>query len=142
MIQIETCLTRAPTRLLILGLLLITACGGAATTSTTTAATTTTTTSTSTSQEPVTTTTAVEPGPADARSAIAWFVSLLNGEDITADEYAARFGDEFRSQVPFETAFQSVLEQFRPGAPYKIVETSGTGTSGEAIIEASDGTRL
>ncbi|MGD2103388.1 MAG: serine hydrolase, partial [Acidimicrobiia bacterium] len=42
----------------------------------------------------------------------------------------------------FETAFQSVLEQFRPGAPYKIVETSGTGTSGEAIIEASDGTRL
>lgn len=78
----------------------------------------------------------------DVQAGISWFVSVLNGVDITAGEYESRFGEEFRAQVPFDTAFQSVLAQFRPLAPYKIVDTDSAGTRGEATIEASDGTRL
>jgi beta-lactamase class A len=124
--------------LVVLAVLLATGCGDATTTSTTstTSATTTTIAETTTSTP---TDGAVEP---DVQAAIGWFVSLLNGTDISAEEYETRFGEEFRAQVPFDTAFQTVLEQFRPLGPFNIVETNDSGTRGDAIIEAADGTRL
>lgn len=118
--------------------LVLTGCADATTTATTGA-----TTTTSTTVERTTTPTSADRETfQDAQEAIAWFLSLLNGTEISAEEYEARFGDEFRAQVPFDTAFQSVLAQFRPLGPFQSVETDGTGASGNTTIEAADGTRL
>lgn len=115
-------------------LLLITACvdDTAATTTTTIPTTTTTTT-------PPTTTSAPE-AELDAQAAIDWFVSLLNGEEIAAEEYEARFNEEFRQQVPFEEGFLPILDQFRPDAPFTVIDRTDEGTSGNATIRSVDGT--
>lgn len=129
-------LRRTTTLLTALAVVLATGCGDATTTSTTDATTTTTVAGTTTSTPPN------EGAEADVQAAIGWFVSLLNGTDISAEEYETRFGEEFRAQVPFDAAFRSVLDQFRPLGPFEIVETSGTGARGDAIIEAADGTQF
>lgn len=118
-------------------LLVLTACGEnePAATTTTSADPTTTTTSTI-----VATTTTPPAADLDVQAEIDWFVSVLNGEELTAEEYDVRFTEEFRNQVPYENGFQSVLDQFRPGGPFTVVSRSGEGVRGVAVIEGADGT--
>lgn len=117
-------------------LALLTACGEG------TEATTTTADSAETSTtRPETTTTVASASENDVQSEIDWFVSVLNGEDLTAAQYEEKFSDTFREQVPFQEGFQPVLDQFRPAGPFKVVERSGEGSQGEAVIEAADGTQ-
>ena len=121
-------------------LVALTACGDSAGTTTTTLPLTTATTApTTTTSEPSTTSTA--PIPADVQTAIDWFVSILNGEELTEAEYDSRFSEGFRRQVPFAAGLEPVLDQFRPDAPFTVVERSGDMRQGEATIEAADGTR-
>jgi len=75
------------------------------------------------------------------QAGIDWFVSILNGEELTEAEYESRFSEEFRQQVPFDSGFQPVLDQFRPDGPYNVVDRNGDMTSGEAVIESAGGTR-
>lgn len=117
----------------------VTACGDSAGTTTIVPSTTSTTAPTTTTSEPSTTSTA--PAPADVQTGIDWFVSILNGEELTKAEYDSRFSEGFRQQVPFATGFQPVLDQFRPDAPFTVVERSGDMRQGEATIESADGTR-
>lgn len=119
-----------------------TACGDSAGTTSTTAPTTTTsaTAPTTTTSEPITTSTATT-APAEVQAAVDWFVSILNGEELTEAEYDRRFSAGFRQQVPFSTGFQPVLDQFRPDAPFTVLERSGAMRRGEAIIESADGNR-
>ncbi len=124
--------------LLLVALVLITACG-ADTGATTTTADNGATPATSAPGGP-TTTTASASGH-DVQSEIDWFVSVLNGEELTEAEYEERFSDAFREQVPFSEGFEPVLDQFRPAGPFKVVERSGEGSQGEAVIEAADGTQ-
>lgn len=120
-------------------LVVVTACGDSAGTTTTVPSTTSTTAPTTTTSEPSTTSTA--PAPADVQTGIDWFVSILNGEELTEAEYDSRFSEGFRQQVPFATGFQPVLDQFRPDAPFTVVERRGDMRQGEATIESADGTR-
>lgn len=121
---------------LVLFAVVVVACGDT-TAETTTTAPPPTTTSTSTD---VTTTTAA-PAGSDVQSEIDWFVAVLNGEELTAAEYEARFAESFREQVSFE-ALQPILGQFRPAAPFTVVDRSGEGSRGEAVIEAASGERV
>lgn len=126
--------------ILVLSLLLAACTGGGAAT-TISSPTTTAETASSTTTEPTTTTTL----PAtvnNVQEAIDWFVGLLNGAEVTSEEYEARFSEAFREQVSFEPDFQSVLTQFRAGSPYVVTERAGDETSGEAIVEAAGGERL
>jgi hypothetical protein len=113
------------------------ACGDLVGTTTSVASTSTTTTAT-TSSVPTTTTI---PAPADVQSAIDWFVSILNGDELAEADYESRFSEEFRQQVPFASGFQPILDQFRPEGPFSVVERSGDAAKGEALIESADGTR-
>lgn len=120
--------------------LVLTACADAADPTTTTAASPSSTTAPSTTLPSTTTTTpAPEPG---VQGEIDWFVSVLNGAELSATEYEARFTDGFRTQVPFAQGFLPVLDQFRPLGPFTVVERSGEGASGVATIESADGTRV
>ena len=127
------------TRILVAFAILATlaACGESAEPSTTTADTSTTTTSTIVV---ATTVTAAAQEP-DVQAEIDWFVSVLNGEELSEDEYRARFTEEFRQQVPFDEGMQPVLDEFRPAGPYTVVERTGDGIQGEAVVESADGTQ-
>lgn len=118
-------------------LVLVAACGDG------TKATTTTTdgTAVTSTTEPETTTTTAPAPENDVQSDIDWFVSVLNGQELTEAEYEEKFSDSFREQVPFQEGFQPVLDQFRPAGPFTVVERSGEGSQGEAVIEAADGTQ-
>lgn len=120
-------------------LLTLTACVDAAEPTTTTATGLSSTTVTSTSIPSTTTTSpATEP---DVQEEIDWFVSVLNGVELSETEYEARFTDEFRAQVPFAEGFVPVLDQFRPLGPFTVVDRSGEGARGVAVIESTDGTQ-
>jgi hypothetical protein len=120
-------------------LLVAAACGG--TVENTTAPPTTTTTTPLTTTQPPTTTSPEAPGT-DVQAGIDWFLSILNGEELTEAEYDSRFTEEFRQQVPYEEGFQPVLDQFRPLGPYTVAERTGEEMQGEAIIESADGDRF
>lgn len=117
-------------------LLVVTACGDSVGTTTTIPPTSTTSAPTTTSAPPTTT----SPAPTDVQAGIDWFVSILNGQELTEADYESRFSEGFREQVPFTTGFQPVLDQFRPEAPFTVVERSGDNTRGQATIESADGT--
>lgn len=117
----------------LLGIALV-ACGDSTGATTTTAQPTTT----STTAAPTTTTTSL--ADVDVQAEIDWFVTVLNGEDLTEDEYEARFSEEFREQVSYE-AILPVLDQFRPEAPFTVVDRSGEGTRGEAVVESATESR-
>lgn len=119
-------------------ILLLTACSPSDTAATTTEPTTTST-PTSTTLSPSTTTTTTP--PADVQAEIDWFVTILNGEELTTEEYEARFSEEFRQQVPYDS-IQPILDQFRPDAPYSVVDRTGEGPSGDAVIESAAGDRV
>lgn len=109
-------------------------------TTTTGVAASTTEVELTTTTVPQTTTTATARSGVQAE--IDWFVDVLNGQEISSEDYETRFSDSFREQVPFSPDFEAVLDQLRPGAPYVVEERSGETTSGQAIIRTTDGQRL
>jgi hypothetical protein len=119
--------------------LALSACGSETEATTTTNAPTTTSTTTA-STIPASTTTLT--GESDVHAEINWFLTVMNGAELTELDYEARFSESFRQQVPFAEGFEPVLDQFRTGGPYAVVERTGTGSQGEAVIESSDGTRV
>lgn len=122
-------------------LLAITACGDDDTATSTTRAQEPTTTTTSTVID-TTTTTAPPTAEPDVQAEIDWILTILNGEELTAEDYEARFTEVFRNQLAYDDFVQLLDQQLRPGAPFTVVERTGDGASGEATIEASDGTLL
>lgn len=121
--------------------LTLTGCVDAADPTTTTETGLTSTTETSTTLPSTTTTTTSPAAEPDVQGEIDWFVSVLNGVDLSETEYEARFTDEFRAQVPFAEGFLPVLDQFRPLGPFTVVERSGEGARGVAVIESAEGTQ-
>jgi hypothetical protein len=89
---------------------------------------------------PSTTTTTLPPAGVDVQGGIDWFVTILNGDELTQEDYLERFGAEFREEVSYET-MQSILDQFRPEAPFAVVDRGGGQSRGEAVIESATGTR-
>ncbi|HEX6299176.1 MAG TPA: serine hydrolase [Acidimicrobiia bacterium] len=136
---VSNCLARRGLAIAVF-LVAFTACGDSADTTTTPPPLTTSTTAPTTTSEPTTTSTAT-PAPAEVQTTIDWFVSILNGEELTEAEYDSRFSEKFRQQVPFTTGFQPVLDKYRPEAPFTVLERSGDMRRGEAIIESADGNR-
>lgn len=113
--------------------------GTGETTSTSALPTTTQTERTTTAVAPTTSTSTAS---TSVQAEIDWFVDVLNGGEVTEQEYNSRFSDAFREQVPFSPGFQAVLDQLRPGAPYVVEERTGEAESGEAVIRTADGQRL
>ncbi len=77
----------------------------------------------------------------DVQSDIDWFISVLNGEELTEVEYESRFSESFRAQVPYSEGMIPVLEQLRPAGPYTVLAREGGPEKGEAVVEAEDGSR-
>lgn len=133
----DTALIRRPAIALLVVLAAV-ACDPGSDAPTTTTSDTSDPTNTTTTTVPRTTTTMMEE---DVQAAIDWFVEVLNGEDVDANEYDERFTEQFRQQVPLDTGFLPLLEQMRPSGPFVVVERSGEGAQGEAVAEGSDGVR-
>ena len=56
-------------------------------------------------------------------SLLAWYLAVLNGAELTPDEYEQRFGGDFRSQVPFDD-FAALTDQLSVGGDdWSLVET-------------------
>jgi len=131
-------MSKSRTAVVLVALLTLAACGSETeATTTTTASTTSSTTATTV---PATTTTSTN--TADVHAEINWFLTVLNGAELTELEYEERFSESFRQQVTFAEGFQPVLDQFRPTAPFSVVERSGDGQQGEVLIESSEGVRV
>lgn len=121
-------------------LVVVVSCTDSADTSTTpdTARSSTTTTSPTLPATTTATSPTVQP---DVQAEIDWLVTLLNGDDLTQDEYESRFTEEFRGQVSYAEGFVPLLEQFRPEGPFTVVDRSGEGARGVAVVESADGTQ-
>lgn len=113
-------------------------CGDGADTSTTESSTSATAAPTTSSPS---TTTTTKPATVDVQAEIDWFVTVLNGTDLTEDEYETRFADSFRAQVPYDTGIVPILEQLHPQGPFSVVERAGGPSRGQATVETADGTR-
>lgn len=100
-------------------------------------ATSTTAPATSTTEEA-----GADPAVADARSAIDWFVEVLNGDELDAERYEILFSEEFRRAVPFDAGFLPQVEALRASAPYTVVEPAGPGPQGQATVNDAAGTAL
>ncbi|MDY7104221.1 MAG: serine hydrolase [Actinomycetota bacterium] len=138
----------SPRHLVVLSVLLLVAAacggtddGGPASTSTTEADPTTTT---ATMESSATTTTsagadegdeATGPAAATLTDVIGW----LNGDELTATDYEARFSDDFRTQVPYD-AFTGQLDQLRDAGPWSIAEVESASDTEVVARIAAPGT--
>jgi len=78
--------------------------------------------------------------PADdpVRSQLEWFAARLNEGSVAAEDYSARFVDEFRARVPFETAFLPVFAGMESGAgEWRLIGLDLTGSGGEGLLAAA-----
>jgi hypothetical protein len=72
------------------------------------------------------------------RSQLEWFADRLNQGSVAAEDYAARFVDEFRARVPFETAFLPVFTEMESGAgEWRLIGLDLTGSGGEGLLAAA-----
>lgn len=82
------------------------------------------------------------PAFGEAASAIEWFVGVLNGNPLSAEQYEVIFSDEFRRDVPYEAAFRPLLDQLQAAGPYTVLEPVGPGPQGQAIVTDAAGASL
>jgi hypothetical protein len=79
--------------------------------------------------------------PADdpVLSQLEWFAARLNEGSVSAEDYSARFVDEFRARVPFETAFLPVFAGMESGAgEWRLIGLDLTeGSRGEGLLAAA-----
>lgn len=117
--------------------------GGCSTsaTPTTTTTTTTATTATTTSTTGVTSTTLAV---ADVlASQLDWFMGILNGAELTAEEYDLRFEAGFREAVPYETAIIPIVTDLQSAGPYEVIEIERRSATGlDALVSSADSTRF
>lgn len=69
-----------------------------------------------------------------------WFVAALNGAEVSASEYEARFVEEFRTAVPYQEGFLPVLEQMTDAQGKWLVVSLDRPdpTSGMGLIAAGE----
>ncbi len=114
--------------------LVVGACSGAGTTSTTTTLPTPTTTTVPTSST-------TEHEATDVQDELNWVVDLLNGEELTTEDYETRFSESFRAIVSYEQMVE-IANQFGLTAPYSVVERSGDATAGQVVVVSASGEEL
>ena len=100
--------------------------------------TTTTTTESTTTAAPEPTSTVGETVTTEAPSSntewsieehLAWFLAVLNGAEVTADEYEARFAQIFKDQVAFSD-FTPLIGQITGGLTgWSVVDTESSGAT-------------
>lgn len=114
------------------------ACAGGGAESTTTAPPSTTLPPTTTTTAATTTSSVLETAPVVTQ--LDWFLDLLNGVPLEADDYEARISDEFLRQVPAD-AFRGVIDQIRSASP--VWQITGfeqrTATAARALIAPPSG---
>ena len=72
-----------------------------------------------------------------------WFLSVINGAEVSAAEYEQRFDESFRQAVPYEGSLLPIVTELQAGAPYELGEVNRRSTTGlDAIVTAADSTRL
>jgi len=72
-----------------------------------------------------------------------WFLGVLDGAELTAEEYEARFDESFRNAVPFEEGLLPTLQTLQTLAPYEVVEQQRRSETGlSALIQTADGTQF
>ncbi len=103
--------------------------------------TTATATATATEAPEATTTPGVEEDALGTQ--LAWFLGLLGGAELTAEEYEARFDESFRNVVPFDEGFLPTVQSLQAMGPYQVVEQQRRSETGlSALIQAADGTQF
>ncbi len=126
------------TRTLVVALALV---ASACTTGTDTTTTTEQTTTTAPAPEP--TTAVAETTPMDAPPSssdwsiedhLTWFLAVLNGAEVTAEEYEARFAQVFKDQVAFPD-FTPVIDQITVGLTgWSVVDTESGGSTNLVVL--------
>jgi hypothetical protein len=115
-------------------ILMLAGCSASTAPTTTITAVTTTTLSASTS----TTAAAVDVLAAH----LDWFMGVLNGGELTPEEYEIRFDASFREAVPFETSVVPIVTELQAAGPYEVVEIERRSPTGlDALISSADSTR-
>ena len=72
-----------------------------------------------------------------------WFLSVINGAEVSAAEYEERFDDSFRAAMPYEESLLPIVTQLQGEGPYELGEINRRSTTGlDAIVTAADSTRL
>jgi Beta-lactamase enzyme family len=72
------------------------------------------------------------------RSQLEWFAARLNEGSVAAEDYSARFVDEFQARVPFETAFLPVFAGMESGAgEWRLIGLDLAGSRGEGLLAAA-----
>jgi hypothetical protein len=70
---------------------------------------------------------------------LAWFLTLLNGADVAAETYEARFAQVFRDQVPFPD-FTLLIDQITAGTTgWSVVDTETSGATNLVVLIAPAG---
>ncbi len=98
---------------------------------------------TATTSPPVstTTTTTAVVDPLDEH--LDWFLTVLNGAEVSAAEYEARFDEAFRQAVPYEDALLPIVADLQVAGPYELGETNRRSATGlDAIVTSSDSIRF
>lgn len=104
------------------------------------ASTTATTTVTSTTATTASSSTAVADG---LTAQLDWFMAVLNGAEMSAEEYELRFESGFREAVPYETSIIPIVADLQAAGPYELVEINRRSASGlDAVITSADSTRF
>ena len=100
-----------------------------------------TSTSTTQSQEPAAsavtaTSDSVDPRAEQptVRSQLDWFIGVLNGSDLTADEYESRFVPEFLEQVPYEAFTDLTAQIAAEGVGWTVTATETEGSDNAVVL--------
>ncbi len=102
------------------------------------------TSTTATPNEPVPEGSSTTTADTDALSEhLNWFLTVINGAEVSAAEYEARFDESFRQAVPYESSLLPIVADLQAGAPYELGEISRRSDTGlDAIVTSADSTRL
>ena len=112
--------------------LMLAGCSASTATTTTSVTTTTLLASTSTTQ-----------AVADVlASQLDWFMGVLNGAELTAEEYEIRFAASFRAGVPYETSIVPIVTDLQAARPYEVVEIDRRSSTGLDARIAADSTEF
>jgi len=76
------------------------------------------TSTTATPNEPVPEGSSTTTADTDALSEhLNWFLTVINGAEVPAAEYEARFDESFRQAVPYESSLLPIVADLQAGAP-------------------------
>lgn len=67
-------------------------------------------------------------------SQLDWFIGVLNGSDLTADEYESRFVPEFLEQVPYEAFTELTAQIAGEGVGWTVTSTETEGSDNAVVL--------